>query len=82
MGLVVTELGERQSGVLGLEVTDLGERSTDSREFWRGEGESDSDLAAPPLLNLVTLGLGVAGEALLLGVSDKVVDLSKIQNLP
>lgn len=62
-GGVVT-FGDRRS-MVGLEGTERGERSTERREFWRGEGESVSDLAIP----LLGLTLGVAGDALL-GVSD------------
>lgn len=59
-------MGDRRS-MAGFEVTVRGDRSTESREFCKGEGESDSDLATP-LPGLLTLG--VAGDALL-GVSDK-----------
>jgi len=48
--------------MVGLEVTDRGDRSTERREFCKGEGESDSDLATPLLVGLLTLG--VAGDAL------------------
>lgn len=59
---------------VGFEVTVLGDLSTERRvEFCRGEAESASDLVTP-LLNLLTRG--VAGDALLFGVSDKV-DLCK-----
>lgn len=58
---------------VGFEVTVLGDLSTERRvEFCRGEAESASDLVT--LLNLLTRG--VAGDALLFGVSDKV-DLCK-----
>lgn len=60
---------------MGFEATDRGDRSTEMRGLCRGEGESVSDLATP-LPNLLTLG--VAGEGLLLGVSDKV-DLLKFK---
>lgn len=61
-------LGERRSAA-DLEGTERGERSMERREFWRGEGESDSDLGIP-LLPIGLLTLGVAGDALP-GVSDK-----------
>lgn len=76
--------GDRRS-MLGLAATERGDRSMESRELCKGDGESDSDLAAPtPLLSLLTLGvagdalLGVAGDALL-GVSDKE-DLFQVDN--
>lgn len=61
-------MGDLRS-MVGFEATDLGDRSTEIRGLCRGEGESVSDLATP-LPNLLTLG--VAGEGLLVGVSDKV----------
>lgn len=59
----VASFGDLRS-MAGLEVTDRGDRSTERREFCKGEGEgeSDSDLATPLLLGLLTLG--VAGDAL------------------
>ena len=57
-GVVI--LGDRRS-MLGLEETDRGDRSIERREFCKGDGESDSDLATP-LVGLLTLG--VAGDAL------------------
>lgn len=58
---------------MGLELTEVvfGERSSERREFCKGEGESESDLATP-LLSLLTRG--VAGDAFL-GVSDIIADL-------
>lgn len=60
----------RGASVVGFELTAArGDRSIESRGLCTGEGESASDLVTP-LLNLLTLG--VAGDGLLLGVSDKV----------
>lgn len=57
---------------MGLELTEavFGERSSERREFCKGEGESESDLATP-LLSLLTRG--VAGDAFL-GVSDIIAE--------
>lgn len=57
--------------IVGFEVTVLGDLSIERREeFCKGEGESAaSDLVTPLLLSLLTRG--VAGDALLFGVSDK-----------
>lgn len=63
----VPSLGERRS-IVGFDGTDLGDRSIERREFCSGEGESASDLVTP-LVDLLTRG--VAGDTLLLGVSDK-----------
>lgn len=61
-------MGERRSTV-GLEATERGERSTERRGL--GDGVAASGSAFVPFRpNLLTLG--VAGEALLLGVSDEV----------
>jgi hypothetical protein len=57
----VATFGDLRS-MVGSEVTDRGDRSTERREFCKGEGESDSDLATPLLVGLLTLG--VAGDAL------------------
>ncbi len=57
----VATFGDLRS-MVGLDVTDRGDRSTERREFCKGEGESDSDLATPLLVGLLTLG--VAGDAL------------------
>lgn len=60
---------------VGFELTDRGDRSTGTREFGKGDGESDSDLdtTLPPLLPL-----GVASDDLL-EFSDKL-DLSNSQH--
>lgn len=71
----------------GFEATGLEDRSTDRREACNGDGESDSHFVTPRL-SLLILGVvpgdaflsGVANDALLLGVSDKV-DLSEFNLL-
>lgn len=68
-------MGERRSTV-GLEVTERGERSIERRGLGDGVDASGSAFVSPRP-NLLTLG--VAGEALVLGVSDEVdLDLEDI----
>jgi hypothetical protein len=66
-GVALVTFGVRRS-IVGFELMDRGDRSTERRELCRGESESDSDLATP---RLSWLTLGVAGDGLLGGVSDK-----------
>lgn len=68
--MVEVILGERRSAAAVFEGTERGERSMERREFGRGEWESESDLGIP-LLPTGLLTLGVAGDALFGGVSDK-----------
>lgn len=63
-------LGDRRS-TTGLDLTESGERSTERREFCKGEGKSDSDLATPRL-SLLTRAGGIAAGDAFLGVSDTV----------
>lgn len=60
-------LGDLRS-IVGFELTDRGDRSTESREFCKGDGDSDSDLDTT-LLALLTLGAAIDP---LLGFSDRL----------
>lgn len=66
--VVLLILGERRS-TLGFDSTDFGDRPNERREFCKGECESGSDLEDDLLPLLLTLE--VAGEAFLVGVSDR-----------